>query len=275
MDHDLTMDDSKFQRRLDELHAALVGAGKDGDAATIIEDEARKFLQTVINVTPPRSQAQGEAAVQSDVKAIFFPARFEFLDHIQHAFGDGVVRQWLTNANDEKYLLDWQNVKISPNGEGMSEYHELQRNPETGRVLKHGDKENRAQGLWMARDAMAVSYDAFKFFLLKEKSRVGMEKSGWAPAYEAVGGKLPEWIERHEGRNLGGVENNLNRVGSPMIRVFNHAPGITAQFRILRAAFKTRRSAIEKRIRLIVSGYAKDIAAGIQVGKKARQTGTI
>lgn len=276
MDHDITMDDRKFQSRLEELHDALVGAGKDGDAATIVEDEFRKFMQTVINITPPRNEQQGEKSIDRDVKSVFFAARYDFLDHIQHAFGSsGNINQWLTNSSGEKYLLDWQNVKISPNGVGMDEYHEMQRSPATGRVMAKGAKESRAQGTWQAQDAMAVSYDAMKFFLAKMKSRVGMEKSGWAPGYEAVGGKVPEWIDRHEWRKLGGVENNLARKGSPSVKVFNHAPGVAAQFRILRAAFKTRRAAIEKRIRLIVSGYSKDVAAGIKVGKKARQIGTI
>ena len=81
------VDTRQFSARIEELHDALIGKGRAGDAATVFEDEARKFLETVIKVTPPKNRAQGNQAVKDDMYNIFTPVAEDFLNDIGIKYG--------------------------------------------------------------------------------------------------------------------------------------------------------------------------------------------
>lgn len=262
----VTCDDVRFQVAINGLHDALIGDGRDGDAAFVVENQARIFLKKAIQLTPPKNKMQGEQAIEDDLKHIFTPADVDFL---LYEFGGsrGYVDQWFTNKKGEKVHAQFDALDI--HGAGMAKYHAEKRNAR-GRIPSGKSRGNKIGELWRA--GYVVSYDAFTDYKRKIKERVGMRKSGWLKAYIAIGGKMPDWIMRQARRALGGVVNNLGAKGKPSILMSSHAPGAKDDQRMLATAFNYQAGAMERHITLIVNNYGRDIKLGGQVKRHATRT---
>lgn len=264
----VTINDERYNARVAELYDVLVMQGRSGDAATIIEDEARLFLKQAIRLTPPRTKAQGEQAIHDDLNRIFSGGNDAFLNHVVEAFGSDHVQQWFTNKRGEKYLMDVNHISVD--GDGMYDFHQKNRT-KRGRTTMAGQY-TRDIGRWKEHNKFVVGYGALAKYRAKIKDRVGMRKGGWLRAFYEVGGKLPQWIQRHARRGLGSVQNNLDVPNHPSIIMASHAPGVMDDERILKDTFRARGEAIKKRIRLIVSGYAADVKAGIKIRNHAKRS---
>lgn len=254
-------DTTKLNSRIEELHDALIGSGQGGDAATIFEDESRRFLQQVIRLTPPKSKAQGEAAIARDLIKVFTPVNEEMLNMIGSEHGLSAVDVWISSAGDERKELDWR--KIDPNGEGMADFHNRNRD-RRGRT--YNLKKQRSDK-WYA--PYVVSFEDFAKYKAKIYSYVGRRKAAWGKSFIGLGGKLPSWIDRHTPRAKGEF-HNARDLERPSITMINRAPGITDDLRIVQSALRVRYEAIGKRLRLVISGYSKDVAQGIKIQRKVR-----
>lgn len=257
------INDKRFDERIAQLVDALLK-----DAAVVLADESRLFLKMAIRLTPPKTKAQGEQAINDDLGRIVSGGNESFLNHVVETFGADSVRGYQTNKRGEKYLLEMGHV--APTGEGLAAYHQKNRT-KRGRVTMAGQF-TRDIGRWKARDKWVVGYAALAAYKAKIMARVGMRKSGWLRAYYEVGGKLPAWIQRHAQRGMGRVQNNLSTPGHPSIVMASHAPGVKDDERILRDTFRARAEAIGKRLKLIASGYAADVKAGIKIRPHAKRT---
>lgn len=256
----VTINDKRFQERLEQLVDAL-----DVDPQVVLADEARLFLKQAINLTPPKSKAQGEQAIRDDLARTFTAANDDFLLYETGGFGSNIDK-WITNSSGQKVHIQFDGVDV--NGRGMRRYHQSQRNAR-GRVVGRGAKGNKVGDTWKAR--YVVGYAAMAEYTAQVLARVGIRKSSWLRAYYEVGGKLPAWIQRHAQRGMGGVQNNLHVKGHPSIVMSSHAPGVKDDERILRDTFRARAEAIGKRLKLLASGYAADVKTGIKIGKHAKR----
>lgn len=257
----IDLDTSKLNSRIEELHDALAGQG--GDVSTIFEDESRRFLQQVIRLTPPKTKAQGEAAIARDLIRIFTPVNEDMLNIIGSEHGLSAIDVWINTAGGERKELDWR--KIDPTGDGMAEFHNRNRDSR-GRAYnlkrQRGDK-------WYA--PYVVSFEDFAKYRDKMFARVGRRKSGWAKSLAALGGKSASWITRHLGTAPGEYHNAYN-LDKPSIVMINRAPGIAQDVHVVNSALRIRQQAISKRIRLVLSGYSKDVARGIKIQRHERKS---
>jgi hypothetical protein len=267
----IEIQDSKYQADMESLYDALAGSGHASDAATIVEDEARLLLKQVLSFTPPKNKAQGEHAVQSDLARIFSPVEDDFAAYVANggyragaSTGNENVDLWLHNAKGS-YEVNWE--KLDPSGSGMAAFHKANRNRK-GRTS--GKPSRKIGGKWQAR--YVVGRTGFDAYLKKVQARVGQLKSGWLKAYTAAGGKVPGWISRHAAASLGGVVNNLAVPGKPSITMSNHAAGVLNIETVVRNALRARTGAMTKRLRLVLSGYNKDLAQNIRPRKHAVKT---
>lgn len=260
MSDTVTIDDTRFQEQLQRL-ADVVPI----DAQTLIKDEARLFLKQAIGLTPPKTRAQGEQAIRDDINRVLTGANEDFL--LYEFANQASVDQWFTNRKGEKVHAQFDHLDI--NGRGAKSWHERNRNAR-GRIpsgMKSGSKQGEN---WKA--SYVVSYAAKAAEIARSIAKVGIRKSGWAASYIFVGGKtLPDWVKRHMYRNAGDVQGNLDSQ-SPWLLMSSHAPGCLGDERILTNTFRARGEAIGKRIRLIVSGYSKDVQQKIKIQKHARAT---
>ncbi len=190
----LEIDSTKLNERIEELFDAFVGMGQMGDAATIVEDEARLAVKQIINLTPPKglgtdAKKLGENAVGRDLRKLFTPVNEELLNVIGSQYGTTGIDAWFTTKTGEHEHIQWQ--RIDPSGAGMREFHNLNRDSR-GRTYSRNKKRS---GVWYA--AYVVSFADFSNYFKRMASHVGRRKAAWGVAYRSMGGALQGWVQRH------------------------------------------------------------------------------
>ncbi len=65
--------------------------------------------------------------------------------------------------------------------------------------------------------------------------------------------------------------NNLYDPLNPRIEMANGAPGIQGDAHVIHSAMRVRYEAMGRRMRLVLSGYSKDVKNGIAIQKKERR----
>lgn len=266
-DTDVSIDsDNYFEKTMGDLEMALSAAGRLSDANTVVEDQARLFLKMCLGLTPPKNQKQGQGAISRDIGKLFTPVDFNFLQNVASEHGYNHVKAWLTDGAGEKYELDWD--LIDTHGYRMESFHKSQRGYR-GRTGRHNFNRGKVEGKWRA--AMVVPYETLANYRKQLFKRVGWMKSGWVKAWNIIGERSPRWIQRHAPSAPGAVLSELHIVGKPRIVITNRARGISVMNRTVQSAMVIRRQAMVRQIKLIVSGYARDIASGMKVTRKAKR----
>lgn len=255
----LELDTTKLNSRIEELHDALAGQG--ADVSTIFEDEARLFMRQVIRLTPPKTKEQGERAIGGDLLKIFTPVNEDMLDDLIIQHGHNNIDAWLTSAGGDKKHIQWDYADNT--GEVMADFHKRNRN---SRGRTYDLKKNRGD-IWYS--PFVVSFENFAKFRDKMFARVGRRKAGWAVSLFRLGGKAPRWISRHLSGAKGEYHNTYS-LDHPSIVMINRSPGISQDWHFVQGAMRVRYQAIGKRIRLVISGYSKDVAQGIKIQRRAR-----
>jgi len=247
----VTLDSTKFNMQMNALHDAFVGRGQMADAANIVRDEARRFVHQAIRFTPPKSLSQGRKAVARDITHAMTPLRENF-------FRNERVREMIREENTEgiesflknsKGWKGWRVEKFAP------DLHTKVRD-RRGRV----QREKRVFILQLAK---------WKKYVREVQSRVGRMRAGWGPAAESLGLALQSWVRRHTVRS-GFVLNNLGNGQLPSITIGNTTKGISQIRHVVQSALNARSEAMGRRARLVLSGYAKDVAAGLRVRRRTR-----
>jgi hypothetical protein len=262
MNEVLTIDTTRLNARIFELRDAFEGQG--ADVSTIFEDESRLFLKQVIRLTPPKTRQQGEAAVARDLMKIFTPVNEEMLNLIGSEHGVSNIDAWIASADGTPKHLNWR--KIDPTGDGMAAFHNRNRD---SRGRTYSLKRQKEQGTWYA--PYVVSFEDMARYRDKIKSHVGRRKAAWAKSFTALGGKVSSWFDPDK-KGLRGEFHNSTNPQHPSITMINRAPGIGQDLHFIRGAVRVRQQAIMRRIRLVVSGYSKDVAQGIRIQRKAHKT---
>jgi hypothetical protein len=266
----LQVNDLKAQVLLNDLREALIGQGQMGDAATILEDQYRLLLKEIIRLTPPLgfgsdARIHGEEAIKRDMTKIFTPVDEEMLNVIGSQFGVSGIDQWITDADGKKNHLIWD--RLDATGEGIERFHHANQN-RFGRTVNL--KQAKRGPFWYA--AYVVSKADFEPYLDRLISHVGRRKAAWAAGYQAVGGKVQRWIARHLPSPCGRVENNLSNRTKPSIATYNSSPNIREDKRIRDSAMRIRRESLKRRLKLVLSGYSKDVAQRMRITRKAHKT---
>lgn len=261
--------DKKFNDRMNEIHDALIGQGRSGDAATVVQDEARLFLKQVINLTPPpglgtAAKKQGEAAIGRDLMKIFTPVNEELMNTVALVHhGTTGIDAWFETAGKPMHV-QWD--RIDPSGAGMKAWHNQNRDSRgRTRELKRG-----RGTAWYA--PYVVRREDFAAYRDRIVSHVGRRKAAWAKSFVELGGKVQGWIDRHVSGARGLIINNLDVKNHPSVTMINSSVGISGDAHIVQSALRIRYEAMGRKLRLIVSGYASDVARGIKVTNKAHRT---
>ena len=245
----VSFDTKKHSATLTQLAAAL-----KIDAPIAVANESRLFLKQLIKFTPPKSQAQGRVAVARDIRRAMVPLRPD-------SFGDdkGIVKMIRKNDIDgfNAFLKNTPNHKNWKAAEFDATWHKSARKSR-GRVISQ-------QKIFVLNKVAA-----WKRYVRKIQLRVGRMKSAWAETYVKLGGRVPAWINRHIGKASGWGKIELGG-HFPKVTINNHAYGITYVRPLVQEAFRAREEAMRKRIRLVLSGYARDQKRQIMIQNKLRK----
>lgn len=251
---------------LDSLRDALIGNGQD--ASTVVEDEARRLARTIVAFVPPIARGKaakqiGEGAVERDIKNLVSQAKPSLIDEVGSKYGVRDIRAaYVTEATGTKLNLQWDH--LDPTGARLPEFH-LQYRDSSGRIPKI----KKRPGVWNAR--VVVPFGVRDDFIKKMQGHVGHWKATWAKAGARLGDKYPSWIARHFNSSLGiaNIEGLSNRQ-APSVTFGSRAGGNSRIQARVQAAVRARAKAIARRVKLILSGYNRDLAKGMRAQARAK-----
>jgi hypothetical protein len=258
-----SMDTSELNRTLADL---AIAAGKDAD--TIVRVESRLFAEQAMRRTPPKTQGQGRKAVERDIKKIIAGAPESLIRHAMNENGGSGDNIKLFTGDTEEPSIEWHRAQLTD--DRLEEYHNSQRD-------RRGRIQSRARttggGRWIENKRVVVPERVRARYIKRKQQNVGRLKAGWIPAVRQFQGKVPKWVSRRHEAGARGT-SQLRGAGTNAVTAImtNSARGASELNQFMRDVLRIRLSAIKRKIRLINSGYAKDIAIGMRVRSRARRT---
>lgn len=275
--------------RLNELQAALIGQGQSGDMRVVLKGESRLLAQTLMRDTPPQNLKQGRTAVRRDLGNLFrapigskkiVGAGLDLLARGEEftSAPPQILARGSKGKTPMEYLQDYIKagdiVKIGHMFRRMNIIGHPRNMSQMDMHAHHKSHRNRRGRVPQVPSiGILMPLKGLGKYIAYNLGRVGRMKSGWAPAILSLGGKVPSWVRRHVGNNPpGSVINNMASVDSPSVTITNNAEGIETNMRNkVAGALRERERAIKLKIQLVVSGYARDVAQGIKIKRRAVQ----
>jgi hypothetical protein len=262
------LDTSRLNRALGDVLDALMGRGDLSDARELLRQEGKLFTRQAIRFTPPKSRQQGEQAIERELGSLFSEADQHTLDEIGSKHGLHHIDAYLALRGGGKgnvVHLQWEN--LDPTGERMQEYHNAYRNAR-GRVPLRKQR----KGMWASR--VVVPKGMKEPYIERVKKHVGRWKASWCKLAGVLGVNVPSWIAAHVSasnpRAIGDI-SGLHHGPVPTLVMGSRAPGVAGQDHAVRSALDVRAKSLARRAKLIVSGYSKDLAAGMRPGSRRLQ----
>lgn len=249
MNATFTIDDRKLRTQLLSLSMAL-----KKDAGEVVRDETRLLLKQCIRFTPPKTAKQGREAIKRDINRAAIPLtedafEVDWLKKLARTGSPQDVRDALAR------MQGWKRWKVE---EFTPELHQ-----------KAGDRRGRVQ---RGQRVLAYPAKAVNAYSKRKQRNTGRQRAGWTPAYMQLGGTVPAWVRRHRTGARGFVQDGTSNTNRPSITAGNTAAGVAGTEAKVRQAMRARSSAIGRRLRLIASGYSRDVSAGIRARSRARRT---
>lgn len=236
----------------------VIASGKDAD--TVVFQQSRLFAEQALKRTPPKTQAQGNRAVERDINRAIGTASESLIRRaIDRNGGHGEnIDQEFIRADGSSFRVQWDRAQLD--SEGIKEHHQSQRN-RRGRV-------SRTAKRWIVPDKVRAKY------VKEAKRRVGRLKAGWLPTLERFGSKkAPQYVSRrHSVGARGSVAVRGIGTGNVASVMRNHAAGAGDIRRQVQDVLRIRLSAMKRDLRNIQSGYAEDVWRGIRARSRARRT---
>lgn len=276
-----TVDASGLGELLVDLQSALIGQGQSGDMRVILKDEARLLFGTIIKFTPPPNLAHGRAKTRGDINRLFRPAPTK-KEVLEAGEGNRTTPPAIL-VNNPKALArltsyvdagDVRKIRVMLGRMRLIQAGEAVNNMTQEQLAQHHHRNRDADGRVRripAGGKLTILRGLSKYITSQTK-RVGRMRAGWGPAFLALGGKLPSWVQRHMSQNPPGTcTNMLELVNDPWLLAENHAGGVRRKTeKDVNNAIAQRGKSIVLKTKLAISGYAEDVARGIKVKRRAQ-----
>lgn len=256
----ITVDTTRFGNVMNDLYDAMIGQGQKADFAQVIQDEARLLNKQIIKFIPPKSGAQGKQAIKRDIRRAMKPLN-----------PDG----W----KDQKLVKSMKKLMRQGNDQELTD---VVRNFKSGQFkswrvtrfdprIHDGQRKSRGR---VYRENKVFVYPAkeHKDYSKRIQNRTGRFKASFAVSYIAMGGKVQGWIVKHVPSSPNAIYFSQLNGTQPFVVFGSRSPGSRRLEGWVTGALRARGEAINKRIKLINSGYAKDVAQGMRPSRKVKKT---
>lgn len=249
-----------FMRR--GLEHALIGVGRDGDAANVLSDEARLTAVELARFLSPKTKEVGDKNVRRDVKRfLVVPA-----SNIEPS-KDGDVRWIHAGKNFLTGVASSDDFREADNLGAMSIF-QLERNNKRGQkyteVGQHGSQKVRV--LNRAIVSPLAQHNVVRIL----SAHVGRLKASILETAAKLGQKgIPSWISDHFPSRKRIFNDGLGVVGAPFVEFGSNAVGVGHFKSAATKGVRNRVIKLRKRIEMVLFGYAQDHNSGKRITKKA------
>lgn len=264
----IEIDTKQLDARLIELADALGTSGKPADLSDIVRDEVRRAVIEIVRLLPPQTQQIGENAVRRDINSTFSGASTGMIDSVGSECGVANIDTYRTVAKKPLHII-WKRLDMEGQKMKAAHYGSLDRRGHAPKRIKSRD------GEWRARNV--VPNEAKEAYLKQALTRVGRLKASAAATAVALGvTQVSRFIRRHiQGGNPKAITHidGLMNGSNPSATFGSMAIGVSRFESIWRSAVRIRSEAIAKRIKLIVSGYNRDLSRHMKIQAREKRSG--
>ena len=211
----------------------------------VVKQQSRIVGEKLIKFTPPKTASIGKRNVARDIGKVF-------ADLSGTTWEDKSLNKMWRAGNFEgvkKALESHPNKSEMPIFRYKRIFKSTVRNIHKSAIGKNG----RVPKNWRTSYAVAGKGE-LKKYIRKVQLQVGVAKSGWLAALTKLGGKAPNFVNRH-GVKYGGFIDG-NKGDNPFFTLVNRVttfPQEGTPMRILKRAFRVQTKAMENNIKRILS----------------------
>jgi hypothetical protein len=244
---DIKVDTKGLEKALHNLAAeARVAPG------LVIKEETKALVRNIMQLTPPKTYAQGRAAVASDMRKIAIPMNDEFTTGDLGLEGENSWKARMKEAvaardhvaiealmRNSKHRF-WRGRSVVQSQGNLAQLHRGNRSP---------------RGRTYSLRNVAYGGD-WKAHVKTVQERVGWAKSGWVAMADKVGLRTPGWLRR-----LAGISGSAQaQFGTnPGVYAVNYNVKIPNYQQVVSAAVRNRWRVTEKKILRIIQGKATNL----------------
>jgi hypothetical protein len=256
---------------------ALVGSG--GDASNITKDESRLLAMQLMKLGQPRDRSATGDRIEKNVRS-----RFALLD-VDLSSGDhglGVSAngtRWY--AVDKNFLYGSDSPKDYRHAAGdqiRDAFYSTKIVAGKARIIYDFGKPKRHQKVSITR-RIITSKASLARGVKEVKKSIGKLAASWFATAKSIdpSSNAPDWISHHvtgtkSSKSITDL-SGLNKSESPSVIFGSKAGGAASQKGKAQVQFavSVREKKLHARLRLILSGYSKDVANGIKVQRHAHK----
>ncbi len=265
------------QRRLDSMiqgvYNALIGTG--ADASEVVKDESRLLALQIMKVAQPRDRKKTGDRIASSIKSRFTELGDGFDKELSSQTGEA---NWY--RADSKFLYG-----VSPdldmrgaNADTLAEIYYAAHNigGKTRIVNDFNPARPSGQRKAILAKVLARKSDINRLVTLA-KTAIGKLPASWFATARQIdsSASAPQWIARHLKGNqttksitdLTGLRNS----DSPSAAFGSKAVGVAKFNRAIQFAVNLRAKKLLARLRLILSGYSRDVSEGIKARRQSKR----
>lgn len=248
----ITLDAQELLNRFPSMMAKL-GIVCEKSAEDIVMQTGRQLAKDLVTITPPTPQSGdkstsaavrriGEAAVERDIKKIFYDAGKIKLDDpgLARLLRKGDFETLKRQLKPGNFLEEYE-IATEP----LRRLHNAQRD-RRGRVRREPRKKY-----------LVTERGALQKYIKRKRSAVGYMRSGWLDAAQNFGSAIPAWVARHGSR--GDFSKSVHAGGIRV--VFSNATrtigAANRDKRILREALSHRLEMMKKQYEKVLQNRIK------------------
>lgn len=242
-----------YRQRIEEFKEFARGsksARTRNNVGNILRDEMRLLVELVVQITPPRTQAQGKKSVESDLRKVFIGPRA--LEGFTSPILAGILQTYAARGDINALQNIFRYFKTGPlrSAKILADVDPAlhrSRQDASGRVRKSGER------------AFVLSEASIRGYITAIKDHVGRAKGGWGAAARLFGARgLGEWIAKHISRGEGAAHDSMNDNGGFLeaINRVSYIETLDRAVRIVNFAVNSRAKAIEAKLKLYAEAEA-------------------
>lgn len=258
------------------LQDALIGTG--GDVSTIVKDESKLLSLEISHRVGPQDRAKTAQRIDKSVRSKFIALNSDVgFDENTGKEGHSGVKWYRCDKNFLYGVAPDSDLRHADPQTLANIYYRAKKIQGKTRIVvdfKHPRQHQRVAITTKVFTSKSVLNAAVKLV----QQSIGKLKASWFATGKKIEPSLvaPQWIERHiHGSSTTKSITDLtgmSDLANPAITFGSKAEGVSKFDRVIQFAVDVRQKKVSARMRLVLSGYSKDVASGIRPRKHAKES---
>jgi len=280
-----TIDTRGLQFIIDGLQNALIGSG--GDVSTVLKDESRLLATEIAKVCRPKKKQEGEdkapvdLRIEKSVRRKFQALKENSSDLFESKSGNesnGI--KWYRCDDRFLYGVARDSDMRKASGETLANIYYASKMMQGKMRIIVPFKYPRKKQMVAITTKVVTTKSAVNRAIARVKLSIGKLSASWLASARKIdptkNTPAPKWIERHikGDKTTKSITDcsSLQSSNNPSVIFGSKAVGVAKFQRAIQFAVNLREKKVSAKLRLILSGYSRDVKNGIKLQRRGGAT---